>query len=103
MMPYKAELIRSLIAKIEYQTDQNWVIYICNFAKKYGMLTAVDYDLYARYILNSNEEILFRPWLNKTVESFRLNNIDDLKKDFSDRNSVSFHQSNDRGHIVSRI
>lgn len=97
MMPYKAELVRALIAKIEYQTGKNWVVYICGFAKRHGMSAAVDYDLYARHILTSKEKVLFRPWLNKTVEPAMLDNIENLKISYPGRNSLSFHQSGDRG------
>jgi len=93
MMPYKAELIRSLIARIEYVSGQNWALYICAYAQKHGMSVAVDYDLYARHILSTNEPIVFRPWLNKSLDLANFNCIDRLKETFPKRQSVSFHNS----------
>lgn len=100
MMPFKSDLLRALIARIEKITNQSWVFYICNYAKQNGMVVS-EYNLYARYILDSEELITYRPWLNKTVPLSELNTIDNLKIIFPDRNSVSFHNSADRGpHII---
>lgn len=102
MMPFKSELLHALISKIEKITDQSWVSYICCYAKQNGMVVS-EYNLYARYILDSKEPITYRPWLNKTVALSELNTIDNLKITFPDRSSASFHNSDDRGpHVILR-
>lgn len=102
MMPYKSDLIKRLLSKIEAVTGQNWATYVCNYAKQNGM-TINEQDLYARYILESDEKISFRPWLNKTVEISEIRNIDSLRVSFNSRNSVSFHNNNDRELVLGPI
>jgi len=102
MMPYKAERLGALISRIEEISGQNWVTYICNYAKQNGMVVN-EQDLYARYILETNEKILFRPWLNKTVVFSEIDVIENLRLTFADRNSVSFHNNDARELVISAI
>jgi hypothetical protein len=102
MMPYKSVLLRGLMVRIEEITGQNWVNYICDYAKQYGMVVN-EQDLYARYVLQTNEMVQFRPWLNKTVALSEIDAINNLSVTFYDRNSVSFHNNDERKLVICAI
>ena len=102
MMPYKSDLLRELLDSIEEITGQNWVEYLCQYARKNGMVIN-EQDLYARYIIQSNEEVIFLPWLNKTVEISKIDSLNNLINMNMKRNSVSFHNNESRKLIIPSV
>jgi hypothetical protein len=99
MMPYKSDLLDELKSRIREITGQDWAVYICNFAKKNGMVVN-EYDLYARYILGTNEKVCFHPWLNKSESMTEFDTLDSLCKKFPNRNSISFHNNEERKLVI---
>ncbi len=100
MMPYRKDVLLSLLERIEQTYKVKWQIAIAKFSQEHGMVMN-EQDLYARFLMMSGYEYELHPWLNKTVpleEKEKYSKI--LKKFKGIRNSISLHNNEKIKHTL---